>query len=232
MSPSFITEGGANLTINTSRMQRKIIHDFTQTYITDYFKVLDDIETLAKENEKLSKLLKQCCTNKYIDTGGHGLTPILRQILINAEKNVCKYPTQRRHTEILKKFATALFIYCGPLLYEFIHQNMCQVLPSLQSVQRLIHSQYKIMDEGTFRFDDLSKHITDHNAPKIVSIGEDATRVIGRVDYDSETNRLFRYVVVRVKFSFTNIYVDSKREMDEEAKRMANKDHRDTAGRH
>ena len=176
-------------------MQRKIIHDSTQTYITDYFKVLDDIETLAKENEKLSKLLKQCCTNKYIDTGGHGLTPILRQILINAEKNVCKYPTQRRHTEILKKFATALFIYCGPLSYEFIHQNMCQVLPSLRSVQRLIHSQYKIMDEGTFRFDDLSKHITDHNAPKIVYTGEDATRVIGRVDYDSETNRCVGFVL-------------------------------------
>ena len=104
MSPSFITEGGANLTINTSRMQRKIIHDSTQTYITDYFKVLDDIETLAKENEKLSKLLKQCCTNKYIDTGGHGLTPILRQILINAEKNVCKYPTQRTQGKMVCYF--------------------------------------------------------------------------------------------------------------------------------
>ena len=51
------------------------------------------------------------------------------------------------------------------------------------------------MDEGTFRFDDLSKHITDHNAPKIVSIGEDATRVIGRVDYDSETNRCVGFVL-------------------------------------
>lgn len=101
------------------------------TTITDYFKVLDEIETLAKQNEELSKLLKECGSNKYFETGGHGLTPILRQILTNAEKNVCKHPTQRRHTEILKKFATALFIYCSPLSYEFIHQNMCQVLPSL-----------------------------------------------------------------------------------------------------
>lgn len=149
-SPSFIAEGGANLTTNTFRKQRKITYDPAQTYITDYFKVLDEIETLAKENEKLSNLLKQCVSNKYINTGSHGLTPILRQILINAEKNVCRYPTQRRHSEILKKFATALFIYCGPLSYEFIHQNMQQALPSLRSVQRIIHSQYKIMDEGTF----------------------------------------------------------------------------------
>ena len=51
------------------------------------------------------------------------------------------------------------------------------------------------MDEGTFRFDDLFKHISDHNAPRIVSIGEDATRVIGRVDYDSETNRCVGFVL-------------------------------------
>ena len=88
-----------------------------------YTKILDEIEILAKQNEKLSKLLKESSSNKYFDTGGHGLTPILRQVLINAEQNVCKHPTQRRHTEILKKFATALFIYCGPLSYEFIHQN-------------------------------------------------------------------------------------------------------------
>jgi len=50
------------------------------------------------------------------------------------------------------------------------------------------------MDDGTFRFKDLAKHIADHNAPKVVSIGEDATRVIGRVDYDSETDRCVGFV--------------------------------------
>ena len=65
---------------------------------------------------------------------------------------------------------------------------MSQALPSLRSVQRIILFQYKTMYKGTYRFDDLSKHITDHKAPRMVSIGEDATRVIGRVDYDSETD--------------------------------------------
>ena len=96
-SPSLIA-GGINLTINTSRKQRKITYDPVQTYITDYFKVLDEIETLVKENEKLSNLLKQCVSNKYINTGSHGLTPVLRQILINAKKNVYRYPTQWRHS--------------------------------------------------------------------------------------------------------------------------------------
>ena len=174
---------------------KKSRFDPTQTFITDYFKVLDEIEILARENKKLSKLLKQCGRNPYSNDGGHGLTPIMKQMLLNAEKNAYKYPTQRRHSELLKKFATALFIYSGPLSYEFIHQNIPQALPSLRSVQKVIHSQYKIMDEGRFRFDDLAKHIADHNAPNIVSIGEDATRVIGRVDYDSETNRCVGFVL-------------------------------------
>jgi len=163
--------------------------------ITDYFKILNEIEILAKENEKLSNLIKQCGTNPYNVGSGHGLTPILKQMLLNTEKNACKYPTQRRHSELLKKFATALFIYSGPLCYEFIHQNMPHALPSLRSVQKIIHSQYKTMDEGRFRFNDLAEHINDHSAPKVVSIGEDATRVIGRVDYDSETDRCVGFVL-------------------------------------
>jgi len=47
------------------------------------------------------------------------------------------------------------------------------------------------MDEGRFRFNDLARHIANHNAP----VGEDATRVIGRVDYDSETDRCVGFVL-------------------------------------
>ena len=193
-SPSFTAEGGAKLTVEdvVCRKQRKVIHDPAQTCITDYFKILNEIEILVKENVKLTKLLQQN-GNKSFNTGS--LTPILKQLLINAEKNASIYPSQRRHTEILKKFSTALFIYCGPLAYEFLHQNMCQALPSLRTVQRIIHAQYKTLHEGIFRFDELLAHIIDHKAPKIVSIGEDATRVIGRIDYDSETNRCVGFVL-------------------------------------
>jgi len=86
------------------------------------------------------------------------------------------------NTQIIKKFATALFIYCSPLSYEFIHQNMHEALSSLRTVQRIIHAEYKTLDEGMLRFDDLSRY----KATKVVSIGEDSTRVITRVDYDPE----------------------------------------------
>ena len=72
---------------------------------------------------------------------------------------------------------------------------MSQALPSLRTVQRNIHAQYRTLHEVVFRFNELLAHIRDHNAPKIVSTGEDATRVIGRVDYDSKTNLCVGFVL-------------------------------------
>ena len=37
--------------------------------------------------------------------------------------------------------------------------------------------------------------IRQHNAPNIVMVGEDATRVIARVEYDSETDRCVGFVL-------------------------------------
>ena len=51
------------------------------------------------------------------------------------------------------------------------------------------------MSEGDFRFDDLLQHIKQYNAPMIIYVGEDATRVIARVEYDSETDRCVRFVL-------------------------------------
>jgi len=76
---------------------------------------------------------------------------------------------------ILKQFATALFIYSGPLAYEFMHHNINGALPSLRTVQRAVHSEYQTIDEGSFRFDELLMYLEEHNAPHCISIGEDGT---------------------------------------------------------
>ena len=46
-----------------------------------------------------------------------------------------------------------------------------------------------------FRFDELEKHLNSYDAPKVVTVGEDATRLVKRVDYDSETDRLVGFVL-------------------------------------
>ena len=68
-------------------------------------------------------------------------TNILRQIVLNAEKNHDKCPTHRRHPSIVKKL-TVLFILAGPMAYELIQQNIPEALPSIRTVQSAIYLIY------------------------------------------------------------------------------------------
>ena len=57
-----------------------------------------------------------------------------KEIVDNAEKNTAKFPQSRRHDEVIKKFATSLLLYGGPMAYILIHKNMETALPSLRTV--------------------------------------------------------------------------------------------------
>ena len=116
---------------------------------------------MLKNYCKLTQSCVICCSSirKTSQRQLSSFTPILRQLILNAEKKLDKAPNYCRHTEILKKKSTALLIYAGPLTYDFIQKNMPEALPSLRSVQRIICSDYKAFPEGSFQFDDLASHI-------------------------------------------------------------------------
>lgn len=181
----------------TARLKRKLdkaVALSSQMKLTDYFVILNNIEMLEKKNKKLITMIHYLSHNDS-ESGQSSLTPILKQILANSQSNAEKLPKQRRHTTVLKKFSTALLIYSGPLAYEFIQQNMPEALPSLRTVQNIIHSEYNTMHEGVFQFDGLLQHIKVHKSSTCVSIGEDATRIISRVEYDPQTNRCVGFVL-------------------------------------
>ena len=96
---------------------------------------------------------------------------------------------------MLKKFCTSLLIYAGPLAYNFLQENLPHALPSLRSVRRILHSEYKVISEGQLRIDELVTHLLQYKAPNVVSIGEDATRLISRVEWDPESNRCCGFVL-------------------------------------
>jgi len=175
----------------------KAASDPCQSHITDYFHILNDIEKLLQANSKLSDLLQQYKKeqSEVIVFHDASFTSILRQLILNAERNLDKAPNHRRHSEILKKFSTALLIYAGPLTYDFIQKNMPEALPSLRTVQRIVCSDYETFSEGYFKFDELALHIEKYKASTSISIGEDATCVISRVDYDSETDKCVGFVL-------------------------------------
>ena len=72
---------------------------------------------------------------------------------------------------------------------------MPQALSSLRTFQRIVHNEYEVMHEGEFRFDQLLNHINSYKCARVIVIGEDATRLVARIDYDPETNRLVGFVL-------------------------------------
>jgi len=81
------------------------------------------------------------------------------------------------------------------MAYNFIQKNMENALPSLRTVQRIIHSQYHSLSEGEFQFDELVKHLKKYEAPLVISVCEDATRITARIEYDKETDRMVGFVL-------------------------------------
>ena len=82
------------------------------------------------------------------------------------------------------------------MAYDLVHRNMPIALPSLRTVQREVQNEYKTISEGYFQFDGLEKYLTQHRiSHKVVSISEDATRIITRIDYDSKSDRLVGFVL-------------------------------------
>ena len=170
------------------RMLLKAAEHVDQTRIMDYYTLIDDIQRLMPKHDVLSTL-------KVQEQDAMPFSVVLKTIIANAERNANVLPYRKRHPDILKKFATALFIYAGPLAYDFLQQNLHQALPSLRTIQRVVHAHYKTINEGEFDYDGLVCHIAQYKTTKMVTIGEDATRVISRVEYDSKTNRCVGFVL-------------------------------------
>ena len=59
---------------------------------------------------------------------------------------------------------------------------MPEALPSLETVQNVVHNQYSKVDDGIFRFNELVVHLKKYDAPFLVAIAEDATRIVQIVE--------------------------------------------------
>lgn len=83
----------------------------------------------------------------------------------------------------------------GPLAYKTLQSNLEGALPSLPSVNRYIHSSHYHIIEGILRAQELRNYLDERGLPKVVCISEDATRIVGRVQYDSRTNQLLGFTL-------------------------------------
>lgn len=83
----------------------------------------------------------------------------------------------------------------GPLAYETIQNNLNLALPSLSATNRYISEMHGILVDGVLRCEALAQYLKKRNLPLIVSLSEDATRINGRVQYDSSLNEIVGFVL-------------------------------------
>lgn len=166
----------------------------SQLKLTDYWQVLNELELLLRKNASLSDFINNSLHHTSFNES-ETIGPLLQKVLKNIERNHGKAPKQRRHDSIVKLFATALYIFSGSMTYEFIHRNLPEALPSLRTVEAIVQSQYSHIEEGVFRFDEAVEHLHKYNLPFVVSVAEDATRIVKRVEYDPATNRCVGFVI-------------------------------------
>ena len=158
--------------------------------MTEYFPLQESVDALFKEND-FSHLLESKVPQKVQFS-----TPLLQELVANAEENLKRNPTQRRHTEIIKKI---VYLFSSWLVhlhnYDLFHKNMPLALPSLSNIRREIHKSFNGVAEGCFQLDQLLDHLNAYSAAKVICVSEDATRVVSRIEYDPNTDRLVGFVL-------------------------------------
>jgi len=177
--------------------------DSTQTKLTDYFPFIDKIINLTETEPDFNEVVenvdlqrKVCLDTCSLLNITDSFCPLFKKLVLNAQHNISKIPKTQRHNAAIKKFATSLLLYAGPMAYDLVHRNMPKALPCLRTVQREVCNGYQTIAEGSFQFDGLAEYLAKHGiSSKVVSISEDATRIISRVDYDAESNRLVGFVL-------------------------------------
>lgn len=100
-----------------------------------------------------------------------------------------------RYDKETQKIATYLRLISGPLAYKTLQNNLKCALPSLPTINRYIQSSNCKIFEGIPRIDELHVYLTDRKLPLAISLSEDATRIVDRIQYDSITNQLIGFAV-------------------------------------
>lgn len=123
-------------------------------------------------------------------------THIFLQSLISvANQNVSRDKTGYRFDDETRKFATYVRMLAGPMAYETIQHNLKLALPSLSATNRYIGEMHGNLVEGELRCEGLAQYLKIRNLAPLVSLSEDATRINGRVQYDSVLNELIGFVL-------------------------------------
>lgn len=138
-----------------------------------------------------SEIPKISHESERIETKSHYF---LKKLLSAADRNLNREKGGYRYDNDVKHFAAFLRMIIGPLAYEVLQKNLVHSLPTLSSCNRYIQASGCHVTEGILRCEELAIYLSERSLEPVVCLSEDATRIVGRVQYDSRTNQLMGFV--------------------------------------
>lgn len=145
----------------------------------------------STEPAEINALLPQLSTNTTQVRHSY----LLCKLLSTSERNSGRKKGGYRYDSDLQQFAMLMRMLSGPLAYQTLQANLEGALPSLSSTNRYIQASHFHITEGVLRSEELRNYLNERNYPNVVSISEDATRIVGRVQYDSRTNQVVGFTL-------------------------------------
>lgn len=119
----------------------------------------------------------------------------LRKLQATADLNAKRAKGGYRYDDEISGFASYLRMICGPLGYETIQRNLECALPSLTTTNRYISKSNRDIVEGVLRAEELLTYLSKRKLPLAVCLSEDATRIVGRIQYDVKTNQVVGFTL-------------------------------------
>lgn len=180
--------GDKVLIIKIAERVRSLINEFGYKYFIPISKSCDE------PNAKFENVSQKRASENPESEIKNSAQYFLHKLTEAANRNSTRKMGGYRYDPEVKLFASYLRMIVGPLAYETIHRNLEAAIPSLPSTNRYIRASNCCITEGILRCEELRLYLEKRNLPFVVSLSEDATRVVDRVQYDSTTNQLIGFV--------------------------------------
>lgn len=169
-----------------------------QLLITNFYELMNNICDYIEQNKFISDLivdqpnLESTNVEKMMATSPSSFLNALCQASLNNSKN---NKSSNRYTHQIKQFSVYLYFVGGRLLYETLQGNLKNSLPTISSLYKFISTKKDIIIEGEYRIEQLKTYLTSRNLPLCVWISEDGTRITGKIEYDSLSNKIIGFVM-------------------------------------
>lgn len=146
-------------------------------------------------------------THCLCDTSQSRTHIYLEKLTRQADRNYDRKKPGYRFDEDVKMFATYIRIVGGPLCYGILQANLPWAMPSIQTTNRYIQKSHFKVNEAVLRCHELVQHLKERKLPMVVSLSEDATRIVERIQYDRHTNQIVGFTLplkegIPVPFSY------------------------------